>query len=395
MTRCVWATLMLVAVTGIPVVCLAQSGGGVAGEIRSLQGVLDKLYTEMLPLCSNLIGVGRAIAGFAATFYIANRVWRHIANAEPVDFYPLLRPFAVGLAIILFPSVLAVMNGVLQPTVSGTGKLADNSNKTIEELFKKKEEEMKKSDQWKALVGESETGNRELWLKYAHPEVTEEGWIDAIGHSVEFVMDKMAYNFKNDVRYIISVVLELVYAAAALCINTLRTFNLIILAILGPLVLGISVFDGFHHTLNVYLARYINVYLWLPIANILSSVLGKIQQNMLEMDMEQIIRGGQSFFNSYDLGYMIFMLIGIIAYTTVPSIADQIVMAGGGGALQHKVTQMSMGTATTVASAGTGGAMGAAGLSSMARDSFGNDSRMMNSGMSGMGSDYFKDKLSG
>ena len=51
-----------------------------------------------------------------------------------------------------------------------------------------------------------------------------------------------------------------------LCINTLRTFSLIVLAILGPLVFGLAVFDGFGHTLTVWLARYINVFLWLPVA---------------------------------------------------------------------------------------------------------------------------------
>src|SRR5690606_30187210 len=71
------------------------------GEIQSLQSVLDQLYADMLPLCNQLIGIGRGLAGFAALWYIGSRVWRSIANAEPIDFYPLLRPFALGLAILL------------------------------------------------------------------------------------------------------------------------------------------------------------------------------------------------------------------------------------------------------------------------------------------------------
>ena len=60
----------------------------------NLHEVLRSLYDEMMPLCSNLIGVGQGLAGFAALFYIANRVWRHLANAEPIDFYPL-QPMAI------------------------------------------------------------------------------------------------------------------------------------------------------------------------------------------------------------------------------------------------------------------------------------------------------------
>src|SRR4030081_3873920 len=72
-------------------------------RIRSLNEVLDTLYTDMMPLCSRLISVGRGIAGFAAMWYIASRVWGHIARAEPVDFYPLFRPFVLGFAVLIFP----------------------------------------------------------------------------------------------------------------------------------------------------------------------------------------------------------------------------------------------------------------------------------------------------
>src|ERR1017187_4597593 len=96
----------------LPGFIFAQSG--IANDIKGLQYVLDTIYSQMLPLCSSLIGVGRGIAGFAATWYIAYRVWRHIANAEPIDFYPLFRPFVIGFAVLIFPSVIAMINGVLQ-----------------------------------------------------------------------------------------------------------------------------------------------------------------------------------------------------------------------------------------------------------------------------------------
>jgi len=108
--RIIAATAMAVI---IPNIVFAQSAG-FADDIKSLHQVLERLYTEMLPLCSKLIGVGRGIAGFAATWYIASRVRRHIANAEPIDFYPLFRPFVLGFAVIIFPSVIAMINGVMK-----------------------------------------------------------------------------------------------------------------------------------------------------------------------------------------------------------------------------------------------------------------------------------------
>src|ERR1700709_917963 len=93
---------------------------GVADDLHSLQGILNNLYNQMIPLCSGMIGVSRAIAGFATLWFIAARVWKHMAAAEPVDIYPLLRPFGIGFCILIFPSVLSLMNGVLQPVVTAT-----------------------------------------------------------------------------------------------------------------------------------------------------------------------------------------------------------------------------------------------------------------------------------
>jgi len=331
----VWCLVVIGIAIFIPSIASAQS---VAEHINGLQAVLDKLYKDMLPKCSSLIGIGRGIACFASVFYIGNRVWRSIAAAEPVDVYPLMRPFAIALVILNFPAVLAVFNGILSPAVSGTKTLVVNSDAAVKELFAKKDAAIKSTDQWQALVGKSETGDYDLWVKYAHPSDGGGGMFSRIWKEMQFIWDKMKYNMQNELKMVLSTILQILYAAASLCINTLRVFNLILLGILGPLVLGLSVFDGLHHTLPVYLARYINIYLWLPICNILGSVLGTIQQHLIQMDLDSLAKSGTTSFGLYDAGYLVFMVIGIICYTTVPSIADWVVHAGGGSALQHKVT---------------------------------------------------------
>src|SRR5665213_3862479 len=98
-------------------------------------------------------------------------------------------------------------------------------------------------------------------------------------------MSKSSYNFRNSIKEWMSEVLQVLYMAAALCINTIRTFYLIVLAILGPLVFGLAVFDGLGHILMVWVARYINVFLWLPVANIFGSIIGKVQEQMIALDI--------------------------------------------------------------------------------------------------------------
>ena len=373
----------------LPILSQAQCSGDTADNIKSMQAVLDQLYTQMLPLCSQMIGVGRGIAGFAATWYIAARVWRQIAAAEPIDFYPLLRPFAIGMLVLLFPSVIAIINGVMQPTVEGTASMVQNSDEAITLLLKQKQDAIKQTDAWQMYVGEEGSGDRDKWYQYTHPDdpnVNDEGMMEGVGNDIKFAMAKASYNFKNSIKQWMSEVLEILFQAAALCINTIRTFYLIVLAILGPLVFGLAVFDGFQHTLTVWLARYINVFLWLPVANIFGSVIGKIQELMLQLDISQINDNGATFFSSTDTAYLVFMIIGIAGYFTVPSVANYIVHAGGGNTLLYKVTSLMGSGSSSVVNTVTG-------ASGMIADSFGNKAERMQQSMSGFAanSGYFKD----
>lgn len=394
----------VIAVTGLllPILSQAQS---LSDQAKGLHAVLDQIYDEMLPLCSKLIGVGQGIAGFAATWYIASRVWRHIANAEPIDFYPLFRPFVIGFAVVIFPSVIGMINGVMKPTVTATASMVTDSDKAIAVLLKQKEQAIKNTQVWQMYVGESGSGDRDKWYRYTHPDDPDpdnEGFFASIGNDIKFAMAKASYNFRNSIKEWMSEVLQVLFQAAALCINTLRTFQLIILAILGPLVFGIAVFDGFQHTLTIWIARYINVFLWLPVANIFGAVIGKIQEKMLQLDIQQVQDYGDTFFSSTDVAYLIFMIIGIVGYFTVPSVANYIVHAGGGNTLLYKVSSLFSSTSrgamnTVTGSAGmVADAMGnAAGRITNSMSSYAVNSGYFNDNASSAKSSYMQDKLSG
>ncbi|UPZ17953.1 hypothetical protein [Flavobacterium humidisoli] len=256
-------------------------------------------------------------------------------------------------------------------------------------LLREKEKAVKESAPWKMYVGVLGTGDRERWYKYTHEgtDPSDEGMMEGIGNDVKFAMEKASYSFRNSVKEWVSEVLRILFEASSLCIDTLRTFQLVVLSVLGPLVFGIAVFDGFQHTLTVWLARYINIYLWLPVANIFGGIIGKIQEQMLRLDISQINTSGDTFFSRTDIGYLIFMIIGIVGYFTVPSVANYIVHASGGSALGQKVTSLFGGSTSSV----IGGAATGAG---MVMDTMGNAAGKMSQSMtsSSMSSPYFEDK---
>ncbi|MGB7526528.1 conjugative transposon protein TraJ [Sphingobacterium cellulitidis] len=350
--------------------------------------VLERLYEEMMPLCSSLIGVGQGLAGFAALWYISYRVWKHISVAEAIDFFPLFRPFVIGFCISIFPSLMGLVNSVLSPVVHVTSAMVGDSNQAISELLKQKREALERTELFQIYVGQDGEGDRSKWYRYtnqdADPEA--EGFWEGLGNDYKFAMSKAAYNFRNSIKEWMSEVLTVLFQAAALCIDCLRTFQLIVLSVMGPIVFGLSVFDGFQHSLVIWLARYINIFLWLPVANIFGSLIGMVQQNMLRLDISQIEDAGYTFFSPTDSAYLVFLIIGIVGYFAVPSIANYIVNASENGAFVRNVTNIFLSSTTSIPTRMVKQA-------SMAGDSMGDSAARNSSNMAqrSQSEPYFKD----
>ena len=64
-------------------------------------------------------------------------------------------------------------------------------------------------------------------------------------------------------------------------IDTIRTFFLIALSILGPIAFALSVYDRVPKHAHAVDNRHISIYMWLPVSDLFSSVLARIQVLML------------------------------------------------------------------------------------------------------------------
>ena len=317
-------------------------------EFDNLHQILRALYDEMMPLCSNMTGVAKGIAGLGALFYVAAKVWQSLARAEPIDVYPLLRPFALGLCIMFFPTfVLGTINTVLSPVVRGCNDLLQTQTFDMNEYRQQKDKL-----EYEALMRNPETAYLASDEEFDR-QLEELGWSpsDMITMTGMY-MDRAAYDIKKSVRDWFRELLELMFQAAALIIDTLRTFFLIVLAILGPLAFAISVYDGFQSTLTQWITRYISIYLWLPVEDLFSSVLARIQTLMLQRDIEEL--SDPNFIpDGSNSVYIIFMIIGIVGYFTIPTVAGWIVSAGGTSGYNRNITK-----AGVLAGAAAGAATG-------------------------------------
>ena len=317
----------------------------------NLHQILRNLYEEMMPLCSQMTGVAKGIAGLGALFYVAYRVWQSLSRAEPVDVYPLLRPFVIGFCIMFFPTVvLGTINSVLSPVVTGTNGILQTQTLDMNQYREQKDrlelEAMKRNPETSYLVDKEEFDKKldDLGITDA-PEIC------------GMYIDRAMYNTKKWFQELFRNLLELMFQAAALVIDTLRTFFLVVLSILGPISFAISVWDGFQATLTQWFVRYISIYLWLPVSDLFSSVLARIQVLILQKDIEQLtdpnfIPAGSN------AVYITFLIIGIIGYFTIPTVAGWIVQAGGGAGNYGKNVNQTASKTGSIAGGAAGAAVG-------------------------------------
>jgi conjugative transposon TraJ protein len=321
-------------------------------QFDNLHEVLRTLYDEMMPLSAEMAAVAKGLAGLGALFYVALKVWQALSRAEPIDMYPLLRPFALGLCIMFFPTmVLGTVNAVLNPIVTGTHGILEGQVLDLNALQAQKDqlerEAMLRNPETAYLVSDEEFDR----------QLDELGWSPSdLATMSGMYFERGMYQLEQEIKNAFRELLEILFNAAALVIDTIRTFFLIVLSILGPIAFAISVWDGFQSTLNQWFTRYISVYLWLPVSDLFSSMLAKIQSLILERDIEML--SDPTFIpDTSNAVYIIFMIIGIIGYFTIPTVTGWIIQAGGAGNYTRNVNQATQ-KAGNIAGAGTGAAAG-------------------------------------
>lgn len=319
----------------------------------NLHELLRSLYDEMMPLCEDMASVAKGVAGLGALFYVAYRVWQSLARAEPIDVFPLFRPFVLGLCIMFFPTmVLGTINGILSPVCKATSSLVEQQTfdmrKYQEEKDRLKREAMLR-DPAKAFLVSDEAYDKRL---------DELGWsLGDMDTMINMYGQKKIYELGEKIRGWFRELLELFFQAASLLIDTLRTFFLIVLSILGPVSFALAVYDGFQSTLTTWLSRYICIYLWLPVSDLFGAVLSRIQILMLQQDIENM-QDPAFIPDSSGKVYCIFMIIGIIGYFCVPTVSSWIIQAGGAGAYGQKAN--GAGKMAGNGAAAVGGAAGGA-----------------------------------
>ena len=194
-------------------------------SFESLHGILNGLLEDMMPLCGSMTSVASAIAGLGAMLYICYRVWKALANAEPIDLFPLLRPFALGICIVFFQSlVLGGINGILSPIVKGTNRILTGQTFDMR-THRKAKDELERQN----LLRNPETAYLASDEEFDR-QISALGWSPNDLNTMEKMYEERAlHGLKGWIVKAFRWILEIVFEAASLVIDTIRTFYLVVL----------------------------------------------------------------------------------------------------------------------------------------------------------------------
>jgi len=265
-----------------------------------------------------LVNMARAIGGIAAFFYISKRIYEQLIADNPISILPLLRPFALVLVISFWgPFVQLLMVPTKGLTKLSESIYADKKN-IVAERLEEKQEAILYADL--PAFQENEEKEATLWDKGINMLLTTYNIISgrALQHQINFyVMD------------VIRQLLEALFEGLIYLIAFLRTVFCVLLVVFGPLVFAISIFDGFQDNYLGWIARFINVNLYLPIALIILSLVQEVLIFVLEAEITQIKSTLIYMPSLYYVSSLVVPLCGIVGLMMVPKIASWIIKASG------------------------------------------------------------------
>jgi conjugative transposon TraJ protein len=278
----------------------------------------DFLVLQGVSHAQILVDMARAIGGIAAFFYISKRIYEQLIVDNPVSILPLLRPFALVLVITFWgPFVNLLMVPTDGLTTLSEAVYADKKS-IVEQRLEEKQQAILATDL--PIFYENEEKEAALWDKGVNLLLTSYNIITgrAIQNQINFyIMDAIRQ------------LLESFFEVLVYLIAFLRMVFCILLVIFGPLVFALSIFDGFQDNYLQWIARFVNVNLYLPIALLILSIVQEILIYVLELEIAQIsamlIYQPKMFFVSN----LIVPVCGIVGMAMIPKIASWIVSASG------------------------------------------------------------------
>lgn len=321
--------------------------GFIEGYDKNLQAIGEQLEGST----SIFINTGINIVSLGMLLMVARKVYRVWGMNEPLDIYSMLRPIGFGLLLKFYLVFMGAVDSTLQ-VVNETviGYVNGGKSTMITALVELDEANAKSMDE--------KTEGKDLG-KTPIEESPSNGFWDTVAGTGEWIGAKLLSAIQYAIRWLAFILLIFGYVF----LSTIRLLYLLILKLIGPIAIAFSAFEIFSDSWKGWLSNYINVSLWLPIANTFMFILLKLSNSMVDktqMDEIQI-----------NMALIILYITGVFGFFKVPDLAN-LIISGGVGAIGSNAMGVSASPISAVAAymGGKAGSAGRAGFD-MLKNTFG------------------------
>jgi conjugative transposon TraJ protein len=381
--KVIWIMIVVLFFTAPSLYAQEAPLGYFGEEISSLNKAIGDLYNTQKVAFGGIIFAVSNILALGIILYMLNKIFTPLLRAEPIIWGDLIKPITVFFLVLAYPVVLNLVELTLSPIASATEAMNFNSQETVLQAHK---EAYMKSPEWQLYIGDNGQGDFDKYVKeYGTSIKFAPGAIDEAIDKMKFGTKQTLMEWDFQLRFFISNVLNMLFQGAILCINFVRTFYLIILAILGPVAIAVVLLPGMSNAPFHWLGQFISKWLWLPIANVLATMLNVVQKQIINDANYGMAAGSGEMFSAADVAGMIFMMIGLVSFFAVPSVASMTMQASGAaaGALGQSLGRKASSVVKSAPSTAVKVVGGAPGMVVGAGQSFKNASQRMASKIQG------------
>lgn len=292
------------------------------------QQALSLLQSHLSPLIEKMAIPCRILGAIGALICLSHKVWRDWADAAPIDWFGLLRPFVLLLCISFFPLVMTFINGILNPVAQASSNLY---------VAKVKENQQLKLNIHRLKEKNLQQSFADIFLQEGdRKNVSSDVWnvVRNLGNNLSYAIQKA---FLSGIQLLI----DLVANVAGFFISFARTGCLMILSVFGPLAFAFACWPGFEGGLMFWLSKYVSISLWLPVLHIINYMVEELDSIVFKSWNTSFSTGTMtSATGNIDQDFylvLILKIISVFSYFCVPTIASWIIQSTGAGAVTRKM----------------------------------------------------------
>lgn len=303
---------------------------------------LDNVLDTAVDYADALSSTAQLVCGIAAMLYIGSNLWKSWAKGEEIDFYSMMRPFAIGLVILFFTGFTKVLDALVAPIEVATEYVKSSASERVNGSYI---EYFRLQKQVRELKAKADAARAEPEKKLSVWRTISKniGDLKEKAENMAGSLSDTLFKFLVDIG---SVVVEVFTMATVYFYKVYVVTAKIVLVLIGPFAFALSVIPGFSGNFKAWVAQYINVSLYIPICNIIGFVqsmivteclyapcsesLGNILEQGLNNDTVATIDSSAIMIK---ICGMLLGIISIMLYSHVPVFANWILRGDGSGGL--------------------------------------------------------------